>query len=71
MEFIDIDADGIPEVHVSGLDNDTTQASEDHGNNFFRYDSKTNALVPIPLDAVPQEWRDQYPEDGKCVGVFP
>jgi hypothetical protein len=71
FQFIDIDGDGIPEVHVSGLDNDTTHAPEDHGNNFFRYDPKTNTLIPIPLEAVPRKWRDRYPEDSKCVGVFP
>jgi len=71
VEFIDIDGDDAPEVHVSGRDNDTTLAPEDHGNNFFRYDSKTNTLVAIPLAAVPQKWKDEYPEDSKCIGVFP
>jgi hypothetical protein len=32
---------------------------------------KTNTLVPIPLEVVTQKWKDQYPEDSKCVGVFP
>lgn len=71
VEFLDIDRDGVPEVHVSGYDNDTTNSNDDRGNNFFRYDPRTNALVPIPLDAVPRKWRDRYPEDSKCVGVFP
>jgi hypothetical protein len=71
VEFIDIDGDGTPEVHASGRDNDTHPNDDPRGNNFFRYDSKTNTLVPIPLEAVPQKWKDRYPEDSKCVGVFP
>jgi hypothetical protein len=71
LEFIDIDGDDVPEVHVSGFDNDTTHTAENRGNNFFRYDAKTNTLVPIPLEAVPRKWKDRYPEDSECVGVFP
>ena len=71
IEFLDIDGDGIPKVHASGHDNDTHPNDDPRGNNFFRYDAKTNTLVPIPLEAVPRKWRDRYPEDSKCVGVFP
>lgn len=69
VEFIDLNDDDIPEVHVSGLDNGTTDPEP--GNNFFRYNRQTNTLLPIPRQEVPKEWRDRYPEDSECVGVWP
>ncbi len=71
IEFIDMDADGVPEVHASGYDNSTHPNGETPGNNFFRYDEKNNSLKPIPLGEVSQKWRDRYPEDTRCIGVFP
>ena len=57
MVFVDIDSDGIPEIHVSGYD------SALPGYNYSRYNEAIQKMEYIPINKVPREWKNKFPED--------
>ena len=57
LSFLDIDGDGIPEIHISGYD------PREPGVNYFKFDKSTKTFSEIPMSQIPQKWKDKYPED--------
>ena len=57
LSFIDLDGDGIPEVHLSGYD------PKEPGVNYFRFNPVVKNFKLIPFDEVPLKWQKRFSED--------
>jgi hypothetical protein len=54
LTMIDLDDDGVPEIHISGED------PADPGRNFLRYIPATKDFETIPIDQVPPAWKARF-----------